>query len=424
MSPDTLDELNYLAARLQTLQEGNGHEIFAAAVETNRYTGGVTELLNLTLDENLNRFDLLPALSNEQYGEFLIDFAGDEHANAFNRLESSDNTEDNDLAKYIEKLEKYVDKAAYGRDAIKAENGVLTENGLLMGGGGFQEMYHGPLDIPTEYRVFTEPGEAGRQPLKLDGADLAAMVMKLHAVCGGDNVFQAADDMKPLFNRRDKDYLLLIDRNNICLSPAIEAYKRGTETFSFISLAMKTSAERPDFMVFAVRVHSRGEDGVTGDLIELNGKALCANAARHAVTPDRIDVVFSNGATKSYDLWSWVELPRHARDDIRDYTTHFPDSGLAEASKRYVSFMGANETVSEAVSMETFLQEVNAAFMAAAENRRFGMIRIAKDTALEMLARSDADIYRLIPDGVNKLVPIEATRLASYTGRCELAIKR
>jgi hypothetical protein len=425
MSQDTLDELNYLAARLQTLQGGSGYETFAAAVETKRYNGSVTELINLTFDENLNRFELLPAFSNEQYGDFLIEQVGiDAHEDAFCRLENSEKPGDNELAKYIEKLEKYADRAAYGRDAIKAENGALTKNGLLVGGSGLQEIYRGSRDIPAEHRVFTEPGEAGKQPLKLDDVDIAATVMKLHAVCGGDNMFQAADNLKMLFNGHDRDYLLLAGRDNICLSPAIEAYKRGTETFAFISPAMKSSAERPDFMAFAVRVHNRGEDGVTGDLVELNGKALRANTSRHAVAPDRIDAVFLGGATKSYDLWSWAELPGHTRGDITDYKSHFPSSGLAEAAKRCASFMGANEAAGEAVGTDAFLQKANAAFMAAAQNPQSDMIRVANETAKEILARGDADVYRLTPEGAVKLSPIEATRAMCFAEHSELAVKR
>jgi hypothetical protein len=41
-----------------------------------------------------------------------------------------------------------------------------------------------------------------------------------------------------------------------------------------------------------------------------------------------------------------------------------------------------------------------------------------------MLVRGDADIFRLTPEGINKLAPIEATRLSRYTGNCELAIRR
>ncbi|MDR1070813.1 MAG: hypothetical protein LBL37_08550 [Gracilibacteraceae bacterium] len=270
----------------------------------------------------------------------------------------------------------------------------------------------------------TTPGEAGKQLLKLNDVDIAATIMKLHAVCGDGNMFQAAGNLKMLFNGHDRDYLLLAGRDNVCLSPAIEAYKRGTETSAFISSTMKSSEERPDFIAFAVRVHNRGEDGITGDLVELNGKALCANTSRHAVAPDRIDAVFLGGATKSYDLWSWAELPQYARDDIKDYKSHFPNSGLAEAAKRCASFMGANEAAGETVGTDTFLQKANAAFMSAAQNPQPDMIRVANEAAKEILARGDADVYRLAPEGAVKLAPIEAARAMCFAEHRELAVKR
>jgi hypothetical protein len=176
-------------------------------------------------------------------------------------------------------------------------------------------------------------------------------------------------------------------------------------------------------MAFAVRVNDRGEGGIKGDLVELNAKALCENIRRHAAAPDRIDAVYSNGAHKSYDLWDWAELPSYAKDEIREHASHYPDDGTAEAARRYASFVGANETVSEAGSFDAFLPALNAAYMAKAENPQPGMIRISSEAAAEILARGDADVYRLIPGGTNKLSPIEAARVMRHAESTELAIK-
>ena len=425
MSPNMLDELNYLAARLQELHgDEHGYGIFAAAVEAKRHGGDITQIINITFAENINRFDCWPVFDEKEYGEILVNqFLQDEHAEAFVRLRDSENPADRAFAAHIEKLEAHVDKKAFGRTVAKEQDGVFTEHGYLIGGDDLQTLYHGPRDIPAEYRIFKAPDEIGKQPLTLCDADIAATVMQMHAVCNGSMDY-APDNLKTLFHEQNGDYLLLINRDDVFLSPVIEAYKRGTETSAFISLAAKSSAERPDFAAFAVRINSQGEDGVFGDFIELNGKALCANIARHAVAPDRVDVIYSNGASKSYDLWDWAELPTYAKDDIREHTPHYPDAALSEAAKRFYSLACANETVSEAVGADVFLTEAGAAFMAAAEHPRSDMIRIGKDTAVEMLARGDADVYRLLPEGVNKLSAIEATRLSRHTGNCELAIRR
>ena len=59
--------------------------------------------------------------------------------------------------------------------------------------------------------------------------------------------------------------------------------------------------------------------------------------------------------------------------------------------------------------------------MAAAENPKPDMIRVTNEAAKELLARGDADVYRLTSVGVQKLAPVEAARVMRYP---ELAIKR
>jgi hypothetical protein len=147
----TLNELNYLAFKVSSMSPANNN-IFEAALETGRYKGGITELINLTY--NLDRFCLRPACSDHEYGETCLAADVYSHSEAFRRLENSEDTEDRALAAYIGKLEKHIDMCAYGRDAIDAENGIVTENGILVGGADLKESYLGSGDIPQEFRLF------------------------------------------------------------------------------------------------------------------------------------------------------------------------------------------------------------------------------------------------------------------------------
>ena len=424
MSKDALDELNYLAARIKGL-ENNAYDVFAAVIGAKRYhIGTACEIINLTFTENLNQFDLMPAFTYEDYGGFLVDSGGDIHADAFNRLKDSDEPKDNELAAYIEKLEKYVDRTLLSRDAVKEENGVLTNNGLLMGGGDILSIYRGTQDIPDEHRLFTQSGEICKQQLKLDNADLAATVIKLHAVCGGNNMDFLADNLKTLVNGYETDYLLTVGIDGIRLFTATEAYMRGTEAYAFILSATQPSAFRQDITAFAVRVNEKGDNGITGDLVQLNADALYTNITRHAATPDRVDAVFSNGVSKTYDLWSWAELPSYAREDIRDYEPHFSDDALKAAANSYAAFVGANEMFCEAIiGQDVFLPAVNAAYMALSENPQPDMIRLANEAAKEILASGGADVYKLTSEGSVKLSPIEAAKALCFAEHRDLAIK-
>ena len=60
--------------------------------------------------------------------------------------------------------------------------------------------------------------------------------------------------------------------------------------------------------------------------------------------------------------------------------------------------------------------------MAAAENPQPDMIRISNEAAKEILARG-SDVYKLTPDGAQKLAAIEAMRPLCFAEHRDLAIK-
>jgi len=150
MSPNALNELNYLATKIDALHPAT-LEMYITILDADRHCGTFAELINLT--ENLDLFNIQPAYGAKQYGEFLIETEKDNTSAVFDKLEHSEYSDERDLAQYILRLEAHVDAAAYGRAAAELENGVFTESGYLTEGEGFREVYRGPEDIPAEYRA-------------------------------------------------------------------------------------------------------------------------------------------------------------------------------------------------------------------------------------------------------------------------------
>jgi hypothetical protein len=62
--------------------------------------------------------------------------------------------------------------------------------------------------------------------------------------------------------------------------------------------------------------------------------------------------------------------------------------------------------------------------MAASENPQPDMIRITNEVAREILARGDAEVYRMMPGGAEELRPIEAAKPLSFEANRDIAIKR
>ena len=132
---ENLDELNYLASKLDEMSQGE-YEQFQAAMEIGDHSGSLQEIINLT--ENLDCYDIYPDIHDyDDLGRYYI--------------------EELDAMQVPEHLRNYIDYEVYGRDIALEEGGEFTDLGYVRDTGShFDEVYDGDRDsIPEEYRVMT-----------------------------------------------------------------------------------------------------------------------------------------------------------------------------------------------------------------------------------------------------------------------------
>ena len=132
---ENLDELNYLASKLDEMSQGE-YEQFQAAMEIGDHSGSLQEIINLT--ENLDCYDIYPDIHDyDNLGRYYI--------------------EELDAMQVPEHLRNYIDYEVYGRDIALEEGGEFTDLGYVRDTGShFDEVYDGDRDsIPEEYRVMT-----------------------------------------------------------------------------------------------------------------------------------------------------------------------------------------------------------------------------------------------------------------------------
>lgn len=130
---ESLNELNYLASKIEELSESE-KEHFEAAMEISDYAGSVKDLINLT--ENLDRYEVYPRIEDyDDLGRMYIDEYG--------------------ILEVPDHLKNYFDYAAYGRDVAMDEGGSFTSYGYIRDNyDTFREFYHGNRqDIPEEYLI-------------------------------------------------------------------------------------------------------------------------------------------------------------------------------------------------------------------------------------------------------------------------------
>ena len=132
---ESLDELNYLASKLDEMSESE-YAQFQAGTEIGDHCGSLQEIINLT--ENLDCYEVYPDIHDyDDLGRYYID-----------ELE---------VMQVPEHLQNYIDYEAYGRDVAMDENGTFTDQGYVRDtGDSFHEYYDGERgSIPDEYRVMT-----------------------------------------------------------------------------------------------------------------------------------------------------------------------------------------------------------------------------------------------------------------------------
>ena len=150
---ESLDELNYLASKLDEMSQGE-YEQFQAAMEVGDHSGSVQEIINLT--ENLDCYDVYPDIHDyDDLGRYYID--------------------ELDAMQVPEHLKNYIDYEAYGRDVALDESGDFTDLGYVRDtGSSFHEYYDGePGSIPEEYRVMTFQDDIPEEELSEWAMDIA-----------------------------------------------------------------------------------------------------------------------------------------------------------------------------------------------------------------------------------------------------------
>ena len=150
---ENLDELNYLASKLDEMSQGE-YEQFQAAIEIGDHSGSLQEIINLT--ENLDCYDIYPDIhDHDDLGRYYI--------------------EELDAMQVPEHLRNYIDYEAYGRDIALEESGQFTDLGYVRDtGDSFHEYYDGERgSIPEEYRVMTFQDDIPEEELSEWAMDIA-----------------------------------------------------------------------------------------------------------------------------------------------------------------------------------------------------------------------------------------------------------
>jgi hypothetical protein len=367
LSDVTIDELNYLAAKIKNLT-GDDRDVFSAAIESNRHCSGIVDLINLT--DNLGCFSLQPAFGAKHYGEFLIDESRAATSDLMEWLADSQEAGAQFLILHVERLEENVDLESLGLAVAKDEYGSFTETGYITEHKVFQESYHEAEDIPHEYRVFAYPKP--KAPMRVENVDIPVLLCEMLAVTG-EHSHRESNRLAVTISSNKTDYLFLFDGRNAVLAETAEAYHRGSPEYDFWILCGDNRKAR----AFAIHTKDFVGGTVVGDIAEID------------TVKQKADII-KNAADAEIDIALSASLFTNTR----------------------------------AVSSKELLADLGKPFMAQAKFPQPEFIRIGCYAAEEIMAREDSDVYKLFPEGPKRLSAMQAIRSKLKSPyRSEYAVK-
>ncbi len=166
-----VDELNFLAARLETL-DASGITALNAATQRRNGFENIGQLIDFTYNEDF--FVHIPEVHNlRELGDYYLNKSG--------------------MVQMPAEWKNSIDLIAFGRNAAAQEKGSFTEYGYLVESGDAWEKHFEGRDVPEDYRIMSYP-----QPtVELD----AAPAVQAH--CSRSNAAGAAPGYPHCLNDRE-----------------------------------------------------------------------------------------------------------------------------------------------------------------------------------------------------------------------------
>ena len=267
---ENLDELNYLASKLDEMSESE-YAQFQAGMEMGDHCGSLQEIINLT--ENLDCYEVYPNIHDyDDLGRYYI--------------------EELDVMQVPEHLQNYIDYEAYGRDVALEENGTFTDQGYVRDtGDSFHEYYDGERgSIPDEYRVMTFQDDLPEEEKSEWAMDIAFDMAEVKAALE-DPAKSRVDEMLAAAERAEREY-----------AAAAAAYVQTPADIVAQAKAVQDQAAENSFSIYQLKGGNETLDYRFEPLDSIRRNGLSVN-------PENYELVY--------------EAPLTAKDDLESIYTRF-----------------------------------------------------------------------------------------------------
>ena len=215
------------------------------------------------------------------------------------------------------------------------------------------------------------------------------------------------------------DYIAVMGQKNIRLYDYYFAYQASAELHQTMFTTEQLTGHA--FLFHA----ERKENGkLFGDILMFDSAILREDVEKHTIFPVGVEVEYQSGEKKKYSLSDWREMQLYQKNVLKSWGERYSSTDLKTLKQHYSTFFEELKKISVSFSDIDLLERLNLNYMENAKYPQDGFYRIPHRIAKTLLMSDSVPIYRLFPEGAEKIAPLAAiTNGLWYTEYREFAIR-
>ena len=398
---ENLNELNYLASKLEELTDGE-YEHFQAAMQISSYIGSIQDLINLT--ENLDKYDVYPDInSHDDLGRYYI--------------------EELDAMSVPEHLINYIDYEAYGRDIALEEAGEFTDYGYVRDTQDrFEEYYDGSIEnIPEEYQLLNHTetlNEETRENMDYESfKEQFTEDVKQKIFESGMEADVSTQEVTKLNESYDAITVTPEGSNvgvNVNINRFYEAMEKGTDYDAVVNMAVEVIEngvkERPEIDVDALADYEQMKDKLVMEVVSSDTNAEMLENVPHKNMEDmsvvyrfELDAGNAERATilaTNQMIASMGVTPEQLHADAMENAPQLKPAIITGMNEIMVEMMG----IEQAEMMGIPLDEEEQIFVATVPDKIHGAGVLAYQDFMDQAAERAGGDFFILPSSIHELL--------------------
>lgn len=248
--------------------------------------------------------------------------------------------------------------------------------------------------------------------------DLTGFIYKLH-MFAGDFLREREFNLHSLLTNTSMDSIAIMGKQHMWLDDASFAYCTSANLYQMILTTEYLKAR-----TFLFHIDRTEKNRIYGDVLMMDLDTLRQDIKTHTLSPRTVDLEYPDGRNKEVSLETWYHMELYEKDALKSWGFLYDLEELSGMRSHYAKVISEWKDIAFSVTSEYLEERLNTEYMMEAQHADLDLFRIPMGTAKQLLLCGEIPVYRLLPDGAEKLFPVSAVKTGLwYQSYREFAVK-